>query len=850
MSDKVIDKFTSLVERAFSADVEKLANHDFKKFQSVFKNEYDAAIKIVISVKDAKILTDLMKAYLTLYERYASKPNNIHYYRSDQLFEILVEQSGKLTDESLFETWDAYFEPSAPIVSFRNRYNDLSATSKSHVDRFRKDEREKRRQRLSILDLLRLEYARQNTRPPKSNDELYDFDPRPAIGQGVEAEVARVMKTWNVKGGEFTKDNAASLDKAIDAFAAYLKQHGKDDVLALFQNVRQLRVMMNDKRLQQTDPRTGRTTTARISVGPQEKVVLYALYAVACIQLLAAAQVGKLYTRNRLGFTSEETEFFFKPVARDNFLYQSNILKVLTAPFAGPGIAIGQLKAFLNAYVLTANQLRGCDLVPLNQTMEIQDKWLLAKNLSDLIGLAARSNDAARLNDIFADAKHARAIASLTELGSTRLDTKNPWVLGQRTLTAGASLGSHSKYGDIVVVYIDPKDTNQIFVEFSTLKPQIFLVHKNYVDDKVYREAIMEIYRSTAGIVELTEIIFAAMGFIPVLIEVGFAGLIYELALTYVSGQVEDIASEVNPTFGKILGVLIQTFARRPNFKPRLRTDMLERADNTLLNDALQERATDKLFLDRDVNASNRATGANFGGKPSLPGPPEDFPFASGNRPPQPESPNRVYRIMSNDEAAKALNGQRLPPPIRGAEGERFVSLDSDYSMLFREKELADIEEKFGAQVEAVGKSLKNIDDRLSQLKAAEAPKVDAISKINARRETLLNSQRERGLANRAEAEKVIGAWHEAEGQQVVVEIELEPGALDEMLSRSVDVQEWGKYSTSGKDVFLWKLERGYGRNIGIPKWQLEGFNSRIKSIRMHSYKQPLGKIKPGLGNN
>ena len=37
----------------------------------------------------------------------------------------------------------------------------------------------------------------------------------------------------------------------------------------------------------------------------------------------------------------------------------------------------------------------------------------------------------------------------------------------------------------------------------------------------------------------ITNAIFLAMGFIPVLIEAGFAGLIYEVALTFVSNEVK-----------------------------------------------------------------------------------------------------------------------------------------------------------------------------------------------------------------------------------------------------------------------------------------------------------------------
>jgi hypothetical protein len=64
--------------------------------------------------------------------------------------------------------------------------------------------------------------------------------------------------------------------------------------------------------------------------------------------------------------------------------------------------------------------------------------------------------------------------------------------------------------------------------------------------------------------------LFLIMGFIPVLIEAGFAGSIYEIALTYASSELEEQAAKVHPAFGIVLGLLIQTFAPRPNFKPQL----------------------------------------------------------------------------------------------------------------------------------------------------------------------------------------------------------------------------------------------------------------------------------------
>jgi len=843
--DKKIETFTRVVERAFSADMAKLAGHDFKKYQHLFKEEYETAIKIVISVKDAKLLAELMKTYHTLYERYANNKDNIGFYRSDQLFQILYEQSGKVSDPALFETWDGYLGPQSAAPSFRMRYAALNPTTRRDIDVFRKREREKRRKQRSILDVLTEEFARRHDRPPKSGDELEAFDPRPgASAVSLDSAVGKVMKLWTASKGDYTKDNIESLNAALDKFSDYARAQGKRDLIGLFWTIRQLRLATADKVETRSDPASGRTWTVRTSGDLHERVLYFALYALACVRLLGVAQADKLYHRNRLGFTAEEVAYFCRPLER--FEYASNIRKVLSPPYKGPQIALGELQAFLNIYVLTKNQLKGCDLVPLDKTMEIQDKWIAMNDVTDLIRMAARTADIGRLNQIFQDPRNEKGIALLKEVSSTVIETTNPWVLGYARLAAGSRFGSHTKHGDIAIVYIDPSNTDRIYVEFATLRPHIFRVRRNYVDDKVFGDRILEIYRSTVGMVHVTQFILLAIGFMPVLIEAGFAGLIYEIAVALASDQIEKQASKINPAFGKVLGLLLQTFAPRPNFRPTIDDSMVQTADRTALNEVLT-RPSAKPLLDRGTDWSRDRFSGGFTPPPrppKLPGPPEHFPFGGGKPLPKPEQPNKVYRIMSNDEAAQTVANKKLPPPIPGAEGERFVSLDSNYTALFREKALADIERKFAGQLAKAEQAEWNIRKRMAEFKASGD--VDGAAKMQARLAKLEADQKARGIANKAEADAVISKWHAMEGQQAMVEIELKPGALDEILRRSVDISKWGQYSRSEKDVFLWKLERGYGRNIGIPKWQLDAFNESILKVRHYAYKQPLGKA--GLG--
>jgi hypothetical protein len=339
--------------------------------------------------------------------------------------------------------------------------------------------------------------------------ELYDFDPRPdSIKSPLDFQIAAATKYWNISKGSFTKENVDNFNAILVSFKDFVKSQGKKDLLSLFQSIKRLRELMNDKIEERWNPKTGKTERYRTSPDSHERVLFYGLYTIACIQLVAVAQADKLYVANRNGFTAEETKYFYYPVARDKFYYRSNIAKILGQPFRGPDTAFEEIKAFLGTYVLTKNQLKGLDLVDLATTLEIQQKWREASDLTDLIQHSARRKDVARLNEIFADPKYKEAIGYLKEIGSGEVKTKNLQELGKGTLRAGSKLGSHNQYGDITVVYISSKVPKQVFVELSTLKPQLFLASQKFIDDKFYAAQILEIYNSTIGVVSITEAIF------------------------------------------------------------------------------------------------------------------------------------------------------------------------------------------------------------------------------------------------------------------------------------------------------------------------------------------------------
>jgi hypothetical protein len=230
-----------------------------------------------------------------------------------------------------------------------------------------------------------------------------------------------------------------------------------------------------------------------------------------------------------------------------------------------------------------------------------------------------------------------------------------------------------------------------------------------------------------------------------------------------------------------------------------------------------------------------RATAPTVGGAVArtalLPGPAEHFPFGSGREPlPQPEFPNRVYRIMSMEEAAIALRTRRLPPGTQGTMGSKFVTLDSRYAMLFRERTLAQVGE-MGEGVAAMEGNLRTLQARIAELeRSGDAPRV---AELRVRETNLRTQIQAQTQANMARAQTIIADWYSNPGQKVVVEIELAPGALEHMFNRSVPESLISQYG--GRNVFIWKFERGYGRNIGVPEWQLGLFNDLVVGIRLYA---------------
>ena len=382
----------------------------------------------------------------------------------------------------------------------------------------------------------------------------------------------------------------------------------------------------------------------------------------------------------------------------------------------------------------------------------------------------------------------------------------------------GKTLSVHGPVGKHFIVWSDSSGT---YVELENFEGLLFRVDSEWLGRVYDNDAVWgEIYRSTKGLLVAIPLLFQVLGYLPDFVSGGVTGLVKSVLINVAIEKTAD-ALGLNSTAVQLalLGAVLITH------------HALSRKKTAPAKDArLLDRGTEALGHDNAIQIKGiEAAGIN----PTvvqLPGPAADFPFGSGRQPlPKPGRPNKVYRIMSVDEFSQAAKTSKLPPTAKGTESSKWLSLDSDYSMLFREKELDDLARKTSSHIESAEDNLKKVETRIAELRKAGRDTTG----LTARAKELQAEIERRGAANKALADPVIKDWFEAPGQKVVVEVELEPGALDDILNHAVDKKLIGSYK--GKNAYAWAFERGYGRNIGIPGWQLDKFNSKVRAIRFYA---------------
>jgi len=554
-------KFSAAVERAFSQPITD--RKDFNQYSRKFSAEYETAFQILTSVKSADALVELMDAYLSLYDKYAVNTDNVHYYRSDQLFVGLLEQSKKVKSptRNLVADWVAELTGSGSS-RLKKRAADLNDHYKADVRKLIEDQRRSG----SLLTLLRNEYARQTHVAAPTDAQLRAFNPVPgeAFKRDLEKVLSNTTDAWNVCVAKNEDPQRNAFHVILDLYRAYLSALAKQDVMKVFQAVKYFQ-----DRLTTTYERKGDMVV--VNKGTRD-VLVCEMYTMACLQLLVYGQ-GLRLQGNRLRFTAEEQAYFLKSLRDPDYEYFSNIERRFDAQMKSVDAAFDASKTFLDLILLTKDQISRATLVNLKKTLDVQDTWQQIEVVTEKLKKAGR--DKAALTSLVSDAKMRRQLETLHYHMAVEIHAGNQDI-GRRVLHVGTSPGSHATFGVITIVQIDPKNPNDIYVEYQSLRPNLFLVHKDYLDDKVLGAALVEMHRSTIGMVYVVEGLFTALGFLPAFIEGGFVAVIYEVIIYFGSNKLGEWAAEINPLFGQLVALAAGMVVPRPNFKGGLKVGELE----------------------------------------------------------------------------------------------------------------------------------------------------------------------------------------------------------------------------------------------------------------------------------
>jgi hypothetical protein len=565
------EQFRKLVEEVFSRETEHIEDQlDFDdKYQHRFATQYEKLIQIVDAAKTTAELDALMKAYLTLYGRFAKNRNAVRFHRSDQLFELLVEQSSRplIGAPDLFAEYSSSIKTGQPSPSLRSRFTDLSPTYQSRIVALIEQHRNKRRAARSILSVLEDAYRKRDRTPQPTYFELYDFNPYPSETLRIhyERHLKGMQTAWTHCLNAFTPDAVSVLDHALDTFRKYIDdlasdRASKDGSLKLFQLLKYIRDVVRD---------TWRVTSAGDAIVDGTgrlgsfRELLHELYSMVCVELQVHALREKSLDKNRYGFTREEKRFLFNPI--DGYQFASNIKERFNLGTVRNDELFEQSKHFLRLVLITRHHLAGMTLVNLQKILDIQSFWRPIHELKAKLQAIGPAEQARML----ADSQNGQTLRRLEEIASISVGARQDErvaELQKGRIGVFGTPGFHERYGKLEIVYIDPRNYNDIYIEMEALKPQLFRVTDHYIQEKVYSSRILQVYESTIGMVYVTQFQMMAAVFLPVLIKSGFAGLIYEVGAFVVGMKVENEVAKLNPTAGTVLGLILQAVSPRPRF--------------------------------------------------------------------------------------------------------------------------------------------------------------------------------------------------------------------------------------------------------------------------------------------
>jgi hypothetical protein len=491
---------------------EQFATYFDAALKSKSEAPYNQLNKFVIDLKSLDDVDACLNKYLDIYSRY--KKNDP---RSEIIFSMLAERRIKMTkaDEDfvdrVYEEFYGYRKTLSPVTA---RIKELES------DRFRSDivkelktARDSRQRSLSLVDTLRQMFLKDNNRRAQSIEELYAYDPLP--DEKLHKEYQKVFdactNAWRQAEIKFTDRSYAydertkaseeerlkyagykGFELRLEEFNAFLKEKRKNDQ-ELYQMLKWARDVVR--------PPVKVTSSGMRYKAAGAIHIEYELYLHIVFAIYLNAIQEKHFIRNPEGFTAEEKTFFLDPLKAAT--YYSNFINRMKIVF--PDSKPSNASAF--------------------------DKF--AKVYSQLI-LYARSQHLDLASDDEALAIQKKILHTPgPELANQSFSTKgySSWAYAQDTFKIGARIGT-----EISIAYFEGSHPQAIYLELDNFEGFLFRADLSSFTRKVEIGLYQLLWEYNKGLIPLIQKFFEIIGYLPVLVEAGFVGLVEQVVSDQLTG--------------------------------------------------------------------------------------------------------------------------------------------------------------------------------------------------------------------------------------------------------------------------------------------------------------------------
>lgn len=484
--EKDAKKFASLFKKALT-DKEG----DKKKTTKEQERDYYDLTFFINGLKKKEQIDACLDEYLKIYTKYPTEDR-----RSKFVFAMLLQKRIEMSKDD-----DKYIEGISDILAdnqkpyrspIKQRYEDLEQKEKAEIDSELKYKKTLKKQRTSILDLLKKSYSKANKKDP-TRQELLDYDPAP--DKDLEKEYKALRDKCSVT---WSKNNAEDIKENLNEFNSFLS--GQKVFSKLFQILKWTRDVVIEKR-ETVTMRDGTTKTFRNPPASDLERELY----FQCVFRLFLHAVKHGYSMNYKGFTNEEKGFFFDPLSSAYFSQQ-----------------------YVNRYISG-----------ITKASEFLDTSVLFLRLL----IFARINDAELQNND--DTTRIKKILEKTPKADLR---KKSFYMGVGPEVFRGNMRLGDKVGKVKIAHFDNVDAantsvKQIYVEFVGIENLLFKISIGRLSDYNVQNFYTTLWLNTRHLLQLIPLIFQLLGYTFSLVTGGLSALAMDIATDVIVGEYAEAAN-------------------------------------------------------------------------------------------------------------------------------------------------------------------------------------------------------------------------------------------------------------------------------------------------------------------